>query len=144
MLILEELASLWIAEGLQLNIPMFPDLDHLHGAGLHHMDVGTELGLHRDTDRHPLLPWKREASAIVYLDDHEQGGELDMLDGNNNLIGQIRPQAGRLVVFATPNQFHRVNECRAMRRSICMFYWSICDENFVGATQAQFESMKPR
>ena len=101
----------------------FPDLEFLHGAGLHQIDSGGSLGLHLDSERHPLLPWRREASVVLYLDDCD-GGELELCDANGQQIEAIETKANRLVMFATPGQWHRVNECRSIRRSLCLFYWS--------------------
>ena len=101
----------------------FPDLEFLHGAGLHQLDAGGSLGLHLDSERHPLLPWRREASVVLYLDDCN-GGELELCDATGQQIEAIETRSNRLVMFATPGQWHRVNECRSIRRSLCLFFWS--------------------
>jgi hypothetical protein len=144
-LILSQLAECPVGRvlyGLNSNRPtIFPDLEYLHGAGLHQMLPGHDLGLHLDTERHPNKPWKREATAILYLDsmeDCEHRGELDLTDASGNLEKRIEPEVNRLVVFSTPGQWHRVNKCDSMRRSICLFFWSVCSDDFVGGTRANF------
>lgn len=102
----------------------FADLEYLHGAGLHQISVGGSLGTHLDSERHPLLPWKREASAVLYLDDVD-GGELELLTPAGTLIERVAAKRNRLVLFATAGQWHRVTECRSPRRSLCLFFWSL-------------------
>lgn len=101
----------------------FPDLEYLHGAGLHHMPVGSTLDLHCDSERHPLKPWKREASAVLYLDDCD-GGELEFCN-DFGVDVRIESKSNRLILFTTPGQWHRVAECRSVRRSLCLFFWSL-------------------
>jgi len=137
-MILQILAEFPINKTFHFETPVFPDLDRLHGAGMHHMPMGVSLGLHRDTERHPTMPWKREVSIIAYLDEPREGGELDLTDASGNLQQRIASQVGRVVAFTTPGQFHRVNPASSTRRSICLFFWSICDPNFQGTTQADF------
>ena len=136
--LLYELADLRVNELLGLTGPtVFPDIEHLHGSGMHQLDAGQSLGIHLDTERHPTLPWKREATALLYLDD-AQGGELDLTDASFAAQKRIEPVANRLVLFSTPAQWHRVNECRSLRRSICLFFWSICNDGFSGERRAKF------
>lgn len=116
--------------------PGFPDLEYLHGAGLHDMQAGATLGLHLDSERHPLLPWQREASAVLYIDDAE-GGALELCDAQGLTHESIEPRANRLVIFGTPGQWHRVSECKSQRRSLCLFFWSRA-EQAAGATRATF------
>lgn len=140
-LILAQLAEIAVAQLLFKYEPapprLFPDVEFLHGAGMHQMKAGTSLGLHKDTDRHPSKPWKREATALLYLDDCE-GGELDLTDASGKLQKRIGPVRNRLVLFATPAQWHRVNETLGTRRSVCLFFWSICDDGFEGDRRAVF------
>jgi len=114
----------------------FPDVEHLHGAGLHQLTAGQDLGLHLDADRHPLLPWRREASAVLYLDSCD-GGELELCDSVGNVTDRVACQPNRLVLFATPGQWHRVAKVHSVRRSLCLFFWSI-DQHATGQSQAQF------
>lgn len=119
-----------------LDVPgAFPDLDHLHGAGLHQIDVGGSLGLHLDSERHPLLPWTREASAVLYLDDCD-GGEFELCDADGTTLESIPCRANRLVMFPTRGTWHRVAPVRSLRRSLCLFHWSAGGST--GATTATF------
>lgn len=101
----------------------FPDLEYLHGAGLHQIDAGGSLGLHLDSERHPLLPWRREASVVLYLDDCD-GGEIELCDATGAAVETIPTKANRLVMFSTPGQWHRVSTAKSLRRSLCLFFWS--------------------
>lgn len=116
----------------------FPDIEHLHGAGMHQTAVGCGLGLHLDSERHPTLPWKREASAVLYLDDCD-GGQFEECDENGNTIRRIDCKENRLVLFATPGQWHRVAVNKTVRRSICLFFWSLSDDVQTGSYQAYFK-----
>lgn len=109
-----------------LGVPdCFPDLEFLHGAGLHEMPIGGTLGTHVDSERHPLRPWCREASAVLYLDDAD-GGTLELCgDTHGGDAERVDAKANRLVMFTTPGQWHRVTECQSVRRSLCLFFWSL-------------------
>lgn len=114
----------------------FPDLEYLHGAGLHQMPVGGDLGLHTDSQRHPTQGWRREASAVLYVDDVD-GGALELCsDRKCTVVERVEAKANRLVVFTTPEQWHRVAECRSIRRGLCLFFWSLRDAG--AATTATF------
>jgi Rps23 Pro-64 3,4-dihydroxylase Tpa1-like proline 4-hydroxylase len=133
---LEQLAEFPL-DRLQLD-RAFPDLEYLHGAGMHQLSAGESLGRHLDTERHPILPWKREATAIIYLDTPESGGELVFTSDDGYVQKEIAPKENRLVLFKTSGQWHQVNKCESTRRSICLFFWSICDETFQGNQNAKF------
>ena len=135
-LILDQMATIPVKQ--LLGVDCFPDLEYLHGAGMHWLSDGLDLGLHLDTERHPVLPWKREATALVYLDTCISGGELDLTDASGRVSQRISPVANKLVLFTTPGQWHRVNKCTSNRRSICLFFWSICGDEFVGGEHATF------
>jgi len=128
-LLLHQMAAAYIGDG-------FPDLEYRHGAGLHDMQPGASLGLHLDSERHPLRPWRREASAVLYLDDAD-GGSLEMCHADGSVIQTIDSKANRLVLFYTPGQWHRVTQCHSQRRSLCLFFWSLTDQP-TGATAATF------
>lgn len=120
--LLQRMASIPIDQHLGLT-DAFADLEYLHGAGLHQMPIGGTLGLHLDSERHPSLPWRREASAVLYLEDVD-GGELELCNEAHEVVERIDAKANRLVLFRTPGQWHRVAECRSVRRSLCLFFWS--------------------
>lgn len=133
---LPQSARLLLGQMALLDVPnAFPDLDHLHGAGLHQIDAGGSLGLHLDSERHPLLPWTREASAVLYLDDCD-GGEFELCDEHGRTLESIPCRRNRLVLFSTRGTWHRVAPVRSLRRSLCLFHWSIGQST--GATTATF------
>ena len=130
-------AHLLLNQMAMIEVPgAFPDLDHLHGSGLHQIGAGGQLGLHLDSERHPLLPWKREASAVLYLDDCE-GGEFEICNSHGETLQMIACKRNRLVMFGTPGQWHRVAPVRSLRRSLCLFFWSL-DSSAGGASHAVF------
>ena len=85
----------------------------LHGAGLHEIRQGGSLPRHLDGERHPRTGQARWISAVLFVDTLQagQGGEL-VIEGQ----ATIRPQAGTLVMFETPNQWHEVLPVHAWRR----------------------------
>ena len=131
-LLLEQMASFISIDGA------FPDLDQLHGAGLHQTNPGGNLGLHLDSERHPLQPWKRVASVILYLDTTD-GGQLELTDESGNATQRIEPIENRLVRFETEGQWHRVAVTRSVRRSVCLFFWKLTDDAR-GSGKAVFRS----
>ena len=135
-LLIDRMAAMPIGELFGIS-ESFPDVEWLHGAGLHEMRAGHSLGLHLDAERHPLLPWSRVASAVLYLDDVTDSGCLELCDASGNVVESVESRRGRLVLFATPGQWHRVSECGSRRRSICLFWWRIA-AGASGATQATF------
>lgn len=114
----------------------FPDLDGLNGAGLHHMDAGGQLGRHMDAQIHPSRPWRRVASAVLYLDKCA-GGELEFCDPHGTVLESVAPEFNRMVLFSCENNWHRVAPCLSLRRSICLFFWKI-DTGRDGHKQATF------
>lgn len=127
-----------ISQMCEINFPRcFPDLDWMHGAGLHQMSAGNSLGPHLDAEYHPNKPWRREISMILYLDDCD-GGALQMTDDVGRVHRTIESKQNRLVWFNTPGQWHHVTECYSIRRSIGLFWWSICDEVQPISTRAKF------
>jgi len=123
----------------QIEIPdAFPDLEQLHGAGLHQTSPGGSLGLHLDSERHPLMPWRRVATVLLYLDTTD-GGELELTDQTGNVYRSIASVENRLTMFRTENQWHRVAKTNSLRRSICLFYWTF-DDTAKGLSTATFKS----
>ena len=120
-----------------LGIPeAFPDIEYLHGAGMHQTSPGGKLGIHLDSERHPTLPWKRMASAVIYIDNCD-GGEFETCDEFGNVNQTVNITENRMVLFATDKQWHRVCETRSRRRSVCLFFWSQ-DETATGNDRALF------
>ena len=115
----------------------FPDLDGLNGAGLHSMSAGGKLGLHMDAECHPLRPWRRVASAVLYLDQCE-GGQLELCDTDGTVIRDIEPRFNRMALFACPGAWHRVAPCQSIRRSLCLFWWTEGQPEAVSARSATF------
>jgi hypothetical protein len=115
---------------------MFCDTIRFHGSGIHQMQPGSSLGKHYDTIRHPTLRWKREATAILYVDD-AVGGEL-VMQCDDGATAVIAPKAGRLVFFTTPGNLHSVNRTETIRRSLSVFFWSYCESSTQGSTSATF------
>jgi len=116
----------------------FIDYD-LHAAGLHQIPPGGFLGRHQDAEKHPLRPWVRTHSIILFLDNFqkEDGGSLVL---EPDIL--ITPEANMAVVFQTPNTWHYVQktaETAPMRRTLALFAWTeSC--GFEGATAARFEA----
>lgn len=122
---------------LKIEGTMFPDVQYMHGAGLHQMNPGVYLEQHLDAAKHPLQPWRRVASTVLYLDNCDDGGELDFVDVSGGILHRIQPRKGRLAVFGTAGNYHRVNAGNVLRRSLCLFYW-VVDHNCIGHTSAKF------
>lgn len=102
----------------------------LWGSGLHDMRDNASLGFHRDAERHQLNPnWTREATAIVYLDTLDRGGELVFGEVVRNVvtpIQTIQSIARRLVFFSNDNHqlVHGVRPVgNSVRRTITLFFW---------------------
>lgn len=116
----------------------FIDYD-LHAAGLHQIPPGGFLGRHQDAERHPIRPWVRTHSIVLFLDDfqEEDGGKL-VLEPDVH----ITPKANMAVVFETPKVWHyvqRTAETAPMRRTLALFAWAE-SRSFEGATAAKFEA----
>lgn len=107
----------------------------LHGAGLHEIRQGGSLPRHLDGERHPRTGQARWISAVLFVDTLEpgQGGQLVIEDK-----AMIRPQAGTLVMFETPDQWHEVLPVRAWRRrTVALFGYRA--EGCPGRTSALFQ-----
>ncbi|TXH59107.1 MAG: 2OG-Fe(II) oxygenase [Desulfurellales bacterium] len=105
----------------------FPDLD-LHGAGLHCIPPGGFLGRHVDGAVHPLLGWKREVNAVLFVSawSAEWGGELCFYDAAGTVVLRVEPAFNRLVLFETNDSWHGVEKVTGPRdrRTISLFWWS--------------------
>lgn len=109
----------------------FPDLS-FYAAGLHELPEGTGLGWHRDAEFHPLKPWRRVATAILYLDD---GGTLEF--SGPQAVPEIEPRSGLLVTFENDPQYRHRVQAGGLRRSLCVFFYRV-DHGPKGRTQAEF------
>lgn len=110
-LLIQRLAELDVPEGL------FPDLE-LHGAGMHWLPQGGRLEWHHDGERHPLLGWKRELNAVLFLSECD-GGELET---EHDLV---TPVLGEVVIFDASVK-HRVRPVtNGDRKTLSLFWWSL-------------------
>jgi hypothetical protein len=127
-------ASHWLLlnKMAEIEVPTgeFPDLD-LHGAGLHWIPAGGRLPLHVDAQRHPLRPWRRTRTAILYLTAC-RGGELVLYDPGGKPIDRITPEPGILVMFpdGIPHEVSEVVE--GDRVSLALFFWRRLDSSEQG------------
>ena len=117
---------------------------HCHGGGLHALPPGSSLGLHLDSDHHPLTGWVRACNAVLYVNpvwDEECGGEFELWDaGGDHCVRQIAPRFNRLVLFEPSDcSWHGVAPVRGeeSRKSLAVFFWrhGACPRR---RTQAQF------
>ena len=135
-----------MAEALEGFLPRGSFWDHdLHGAGVHMMPPGSSLGRHVDAVRHPVRPWIRTTSAVLFLrtlDGPDPGGELYLEDGDDAV--EVLPEAGKAAVFATEGQWHGVREIAqdaGWRLTLALFGWrqALPNEAVSGQTAAVFQ-----
>lgn len=101
-----------------------------HGAGLHTSPPGASLGVHLDSDHHPLTGWQRACNAILFVNTgwkSDWGGafELWSADGRE-CLKRIVPRFNRLVLFEPSDiSFHAVsrNTGPEPRKTLATFYW---------------------
>ncbi len=123
-----------------------------HGAGLHTSPPGASLGVHLDSDHHPLTGWQRACNAILFVNSEwdsahaandspmtnplshghkppvaDWGGafELWSADGQE-CLKRISPRFNRLVLFEPSDiSFHAVarNTGPEPRKTLATFYW---------------------
>lgn len=101
-----------------------------HGAGLHTSPPGARLGVHLDSDHHPLTGWQRACNAILFVNScwrPDWGGDLELwnVDGTE-CVKRITPRFNRLVLFEPGDvAFHAVAQNRgpATRKTLATFYW---------------------
>jgi hypothetical protein len=101
-----------------------------HGAGLHAMPPGSCLGVHLDSDHHPMTGWVRACNAVLYVNrlwGKHWGGEFELWspDGSR-CLKRIEPQFNRLVLFAPSDiSYHAVSEVRGeeTRKTLTVFFW---------------------
>jgi hypothetical protein len=101
-----------------------------HGAGLHTSPPGARLGVHLDSDHHPLTGWQRACNAILFVNScwrPDWGGELELWNADGTeCVKQITPRFNRLVLFEPSDvAFHAVAQNRgpATRKTLATFYW---------------------
>lgn len=118
----------------------FVDYD-LHASGCHMLPPGGFLGRHLDAECHPLRPWRRTHSIVMFVNSvwgESQGGEL--------VIGKeaIPVAQGTAVVFTTDGAWHHVEpvstHSAAFRKTIALFAWELAD--CAGQTSAIFQETK--
>lgn len=116
----------------------FIDYD-FHAAGLHMLPPGGFLSRHLDAECHPLRPWKRTHSIVLFVNDdwaEEYGGRL-RIEGKQRLW----PDENLCVIFETQNQWHEVEPTSAnapYRKTLALFAWAKAECN--GKTSAQFDA----
>jgi len=128
--LLRRVAGLPVGRLLRLQQPSWPDFD-LHGAGMHEIPRGGRLAWHLDAEVHPARPWRRAASAVLFVNSvwgRDWGGDLQLRgdDQSQKTIG-VRP--GRLVLFAAgPGRWHGVPQSldcphAETRKTLALFWW---------------------
>lgn len=120
-----------VAESAPLRGDWFPDLS-FYAAGLHELPDGVGLDWHKDAAWHPLKPWKRQATAILYLDN---GGSLKFRGPTP--VDDVVPEPGRVVVFENSEFYDHCVLPAARRRSLAVFFYSV-DHGEKGRSQAEF------
>lgn len=106
----------------------FPDLE-LHGAGMHCIPPRGFLERHLDGEVHPLTGWKREANAILFVAEWDEGwgGALCFHNKAGDVVRRVTPKFNRLVRFDTTSEaWHSVEPVTGPkdRRSVSLFWWS--------------------
>lgn len=115
-----------MADRLERFLPTgsFWDMD-LHGAGIHVLPAGGFLGRHLDAARHPIRPWIRTTSAVLFLnalEGSEAGGELVLEQSEV----RVTPEANTAVVFDTESEWHWVEKTAVTagpRITLALFGW---------------------
>lgn len=116
----------------------FIDYD-LHAAGLHLLKPGGFLSGHYDAECHPLRPWKRTHSVVLFANDRWEpgwGGSL-LIKG----VGTFRPAFNKCVVFETERAWHEVDKVEThadCRKTLALFAWTQAECS--GRTSANFEA----
>ena len=131
---LQALLLLPAADLLDADGPLVPDAG-LRGAGLHDMESGWFLDLHRDSSHHADCGLERRANAILYLTPgwrEEWGGALELWPDVGGQPGGTRravaPLFNRLVVFEADVGYHGVPHpvgCPAgvRRQSLAVYFY---------------------
>lgn len=105
--------------------------DHkLRGAGIHWIEKGGKLDIHKDFTMHPDLKLIRKFNVILYLNhdwEPNYGGELELWSRDMSVcVKSIEPKFNRLVIFATDSAPHgHTNpwESDTPRMSLALYYY---------------------
>jgi len=110
----------------------------LHGGGLHQIENGGYLKIHRDFATHPKnKTWIRRVNLLLYINPiwkKEWNGDLEFWDENlENKIESISPNYNRCVLFDTTKNFHGhpkpLETPEGMkRRSLALYYFEETDK----------------
>jgi Rps23 Pro-64 3,4-dihydroxylase Tpa1-like proline 4-hydroxylase len=115
-------------------IPNLIGDNHFFGGGLHKIDRGGKLDLHRDYNVHPEKPLYRRLNLLIYLNptwDQEWGGNLELWDPNiTKCEKSVEPHFNRSVIFTiSDNSIHGHPEplnCpqNVSRYSLALYYFT--------------------
>lgn len=96
----------------------------LYGGGMHSMPIGSSLGMHLDSDHHPVTGWSRCANAVLTIGDACDGGEFVIDNGFDRRT--VRPNRNQLVLFEPGDDtWHGVTPITSGRRlTLAVFFWS--------------------
>lgn len=116
-----------------------------HAAGLHGMPPGSSLGVHLDSDHHPITGWQRACNAVFYLNSAwkpDWGGQFELYDATGQqCVTQIAPRFNRLVLFAPSDvSYHAVSEVTGpqTRKTLTVFFWKQVESHSAQRATAQF------
>lgn len=130
-------SMLFLPVGARLGIDgLIPDTS-LHGGGMHFLQTGACLPMHRDSDHNPHSGLSRRVNAILYLETSDDG--QFRIDGDNGVC--IPQVANRLVMFEPGECIHGVPEpVRKPRKTLAVFWYGQPGRNerpraeFIGTT----------
>ena len=107
---------------------------HLDGGGLHQIERGGRLAIHRDFMEHPIMHVDRRLNVIVYLNEgwrEEWGGALEIWDRNlRRCERRIAPVFNRTFVFLTTDYSYHGHpdplDCPpgVTRKSVALYYYT--------------------
>lgn len=101
----------------------FIDYD-LHAAGMHMMPPGGFLARHLDAERHPIRPWRRTHSIVLFVATigESNGGQL-VLERQGCCLSPI---SNVTVIFETKQEWHevlRTSNQSPYRKTLALFAW---------------------
>jgi len=127
-----------LAESVSTRIgDSFIDYD-MHAAGMHMLPPSGYLTRHIDAERHPIKPWRRTHSIVLFVNTiaEEFGGALTIGEDH------IQPKFNTCVVFETADQLHEVlplAEAAPYRKTLALFAWT--HDESPGRSSANFSNM---